>query len=93
MVRERRLFAPEEAVRRLTALPAERFGLRGRGRLAPDCWADLVALDLDRVEPRATLTDFARPPDGVAHVLVNGAPVVEHGRPTGALPGRVLRRS
>ena len=93
MVRERRLFTAEEAVRRLTALPAERFGLRDRGRLAADCWADLVVLDLDRVEPRATLTDFARPPDGVAHVLVNGTPVVEHGRPTGALPGRVLRRS
>jgi N-acyl-D-amino-acid deacylase len=93
MVRERRLFTAEEAVRRLTALPAERFGLRDRGRLAPDGWADVVVLDLDRVAPRATLTDFARPPDGVTHVLVNGTPVLQHGRPTGALPGRVLRRS
>jgi N-acyl-D-amino-acid deacylase len=93
MVRERRLFTAEEAVRRLTALPAERFGLRDRGRLAPDAWADVVVLDLDRVAPRATLTDFARPPDGVTHVLVNGTPVLQHGRPTGALPGRVLRRS
>ena len=93
MVRERRIFTAEEAVRRLTALPAERFGLRDRGRLAEDGWADVVVLDLDRVEPRATLTDFARPPGGVAHVLVNGTPVVEQGRPTGALPGQVLRRS
>ncbi len=92
MVRERRLLSAEEAVRRLTALPAERFGLRDRGRIAEGAQADIVVLDLDRVESRATLTDFARFPSGIAHVLVNGTPVVEDGRRTGARPGHVLRR-
>lgn len=93
MVRERRLLAPAEAVRRLTALPAERFGLRDRGRVAAGYWADLVVLDLDRIDSRATLTDLARFPAGVAHVLVNGTAVVTDGRRIGATPGHVLRRA
>ncbi len=93
MVRERQLLSAEEAVRRLTALPAERFGLGGRGRLAEGCWADLVVCDLDRIASHGTLGDFARFPAGVEHVLVNGTPVVEHGQHTGALPGRLLRRA
>ena len=92
MVRERRLLSAEGAVRKLTALPAERFGLRGRGRLAAGHWADVVVVDLAEVASRATLTDFARPPRGIAHVLVNGTPVVQDGRLTGARPGHVLRR-
>ena len=93
MVRERRLLAAEEAVRRLTSLPAERFGLQRRGRLAEGYWADVVVCDLGRVASNSTLTDFARFPSGIEHVLVNGALVVEHGRHTGARPGQVLRRS
>ncbi len=93
MVRERRLLTAEEAVRKLTSLPADRFGLRERGRLAPGYHADVVVLDLDRVATTATLGEFARPPIGIEHVLVNGTVVVERGRHTGALPGHVLRRS
>jgi N-acyl-D-aspartate/D-glutamate deacylase len=93
MVRERRLLSAEEAVRKLTSLPADRFGLRERGRLAPGYHADVVILDLDRVATTTTVGEFARPPIGIDHVLVNGTVVVEHGRHTGALPGRVLRHS
>ncbi len=92
MVRERRLLAAEEAVRKLTSLPAGRFGLRERGRLRAGYHADVVVLDLDRVATTATLGEFARPPIGIEHVLVNGTVVVEQGRHTGALPGHVLRR-
>ena len=93
MVRELRLLAPADAVRRLTALPAERFGLLDRGRVAEGYWADLVVLDLQRIESRSTLTEFARFPTGIAHVLVNGSAVVADGRRTGAKPGHVLRRT
>ncbi len=93
MVRQRRLLTAEEAVRRLTSLPAERFGLHGRGRLAEGCWADVVVCDLDRVASNSTLADFARFPTGLEYVLVNGRLVVERGHHTGALPGRVLRRT
>jgi N-acyl-D-aspartate/D-glutamate deacylase len=92
MVRERRLLAAEEAVRRLTSLPAERFGLQRRGRLAEGYWADVVVCDFGRVASNSTLADFACFPSGIEHVLVNGALVVEHGQHTGALPGQVLRR-
>jgi N-acyl-D-amino-acid deacylase len=92
MVRERRLLQPADAVRRLTTLPAERFGLRDRGRVAEGYWADLVVLDLQQVESRSTLTDFAQFPTGVVHVLVNGTAVVTDGRRTGTKPGHVLRR-
>jgi len=92
MVRERRLLPAEEAVRRLTSLPAARFGLEGRGRLVAGYWADVVICDLDRIASNSTVTDFARYPTGVEHVFVNGRAVVEDGRHTGALPGRVLRR-
>jgi N-acyl-D-amino-acid deacylase len=92
MVRERRLLTAAEAVRRLTSLPAERFRLRDRGRLAEGDWADVVVCDLDTIASNTSLTDLARFPTGVEHVLVNGAVVVADERPTGARPGRVLGR-
>ncbi len=82
-----------EAVRRLSALPADRLVLADRGRIAPGAWADLVAFEPDRVADRTTLADPARAPDGVVHVWVNGEAVLARGRPTGRRPGRVLNRS
>jgi len=86
-VRERGLLTLEEAVRRLAALPAEAMGLRDRGLLREGYAADVVVFDPARIHDRTTPEDVARHPEGVAHVLVNGVPVVEHGRPTGARPG------
>jgi N-acyl-D-amino-acid deacylase len=89
-VRERGLFTLEEAVRRLAALPAEAMGLRDRGLLRAGLAADVVVFDPARIHDRTTPEDVARHPEGVVHVLVNGVPVVEGGRPTGARPGSVV---
>lgn len=83
----------EEAVRRMTAMPAERLGLANRGRVAPGMRADLVVLDRAHVEDRAT---YARPhvaPAGVELVTVNGVVALRAGQVTGARAGEVLRRA
>lgn len=90
-VRERRLLSLEEAVRKMTALPAMRLGLRDRGLLRSGMIADIVVFDPARIRDRASYADPHRFADGVQHVLVNGQPVLLHGTLTGALPGRVLR--
>jgi N-acyl-D-amino-acid deacylase len=79
----------EEAIRRVTSLPADRFGLGGRGRLEAGFAADVVVFDPDAIEPPRK-TGFAR---GVRDVLVNGIPVFEDSALTGAQPGRGLRRA
>jgi len=90
----------EQAVRLVTAVPAERYGLHGRGRLAPGYAADLVLFDPARVAMRPTEMVYDLPrgqrrllqrAEGIVDVLVNGTPVVADGAPTGRRPGRVLR--
>jgi N-acyl-D-aspartate/D-glutamate deacylase len=90
--RELGLFPVEEAVRKMTSLPAERAGLRERGVLAPAHFADVVVFDPATVCDRATFEAPKRLAEGIEHVLVNGVPVLRDGEPTGALPGRGLRR-
>ncbi len=99
-VRELRALALEEAVHLVTAVPAERYGLHGRGRLAPGYAADLVLFDPARVAMRPTEMVYDLPrgqrrllqrAEGIVDVLVNGTPVVADGAPTGRRPGRVLR--
>ena len=94
------LLTVEEAVRKMTSLPASRIGLGDRGVLAPGAAADVVVFDLPRVRDRATnlfphdpITDNYphRPPLGIDWVLVNGEVTVAEGEPTGAVAGRVLR--
>ncbi|WP_269503115.1 N-acyl-D-amino-acid deacylase family protein [Burkholderia sp. IMCC1007] len=90
--RERRLFPLETAVRKMTGLTAEQFGIAERGRLAVGHYADLVVFDPARVIDRATFANPTLRPEGIAHVFVNGRAVLEDGRHTGARPGRALRR-
>jgi N-acyl-D-amino-acid deacylase len=89
--RELGLFSMEEAVRRITSLPAGRFGLRDRGVVREGASADLVVLDEARVADRSTFESPVARPDGIELVLVNGQAVWRQGAPTGVLPGRVLR--
>ena len=89
--RERGLFLLEEAVHRMTSLPAARAGLAERGRLAQGLYADVVVFDAKTVCDRATFEDPKRLAAGIEHVFVNGVPVLREGEPTGALPGRALR--
>jgi len=99
-VRELGALALEEAVRLVTSVPAERYGLRGRGRLAPGYAADLVLFDPARVAMRPTEMVYDLPrgqrrllqrAEGIVDVFVNGVPVVADGAPAGRRPGRVLR--
>lgn len=99
-VRDRGALALEEAVRLLTSVPAERYGLRGRGRVAPGYAADLVVFDPRRVAMRPTEMVHDLPQGqrrllqrahGIEWVLVNGTPLIERGVPVDRRPGRVLR--
>ena len=90
-VRDERIVPLEEAIRRLTSLPAENLRLVDRGRLAPGCFADVVVFDPDRIQDHATYDDPHRYATGVLHVAVNGTLVLRDGEHTGALPGRVVR--
>ncbi len=91
--REVGLFSLEEAVRKMTSLPAQRFGLKERGRLAAGIFADVVVFDPDRIADRATFENPATPAAGIFLVMVNGQAIWRDGASTGARPGRVLRRS
>ncbi len=99
-VRERGLLSLEEAVRLISRVPAERYGLQGRGRIEVGYAADLVLFDAATVGVRPTEMVYDLPQkqrrllqtaDGIEHVFVNGTAVVEHGVPTGRSAGRVLR--
>ena len=90
-VREQRVIPLEEAVQRLTSMPAERLGIRERGRLVAGYHADIVVFDPSTIIDHAT---FERPHQyatGVRDVFVNGVPVLRQGEHTGALPGRFVR--
>jgi N-acyl-D-amino-acid deacylase len=90
--RELGLFSMEEAVRRMTSLPAGRFGLRDRGVVRAGAYADLVVLDERCVADRSTYEAPIAPAAGIELVLVNGQAVWQQGVSTGARPGRALRR-
>ena len=90
-VRDEHLVPLEEAIRRLTSLPAQNLGLARRGALDAGNYADLVVFDPARIADHAT---FERPHQyatGVTHVFVNGTQVIANGEHTGARPGRVVR--
>ncbi|MHC4887758.1 MAG: N-acyl-D-amino-acid deacylase family protein, partial [Planctomycetota bacterium] len=90
-VREENLLPLEEAIRRLTSLPASILGLDDRGTLREGAQADLVVFDPKRVEDRATYQNPCQPSVGIEWVVVDGVPVLQRGRVTGALPGSILR--
>ena len=90
-VRDEGLIPLEEAIHRLTAQSADKLRLRGRGRLAPGYFADVVVFDPATIADHATFADPHRYSTGVRDVLVNGVRVLAEGEHTGATPGRVVR--
>jgi N-acyl-D-amino-acid deacylase len=90
-VREEKKLTLEDAIRKFSALPARRMRMTDRGVLKQGMWADVVVFDPDTVRDVATYDDPNRLSEGMQYVLINGVPVIEDGKMTGALPGKVLR--
>ncbi len=82
----------EDAVRKMTSLPAEFLGLENRGRIAPGFAADVVVFDPDTIVNASTWAEPTLYAVGVDHVLTNGVAVMRDGELTGAAPGRRLRK-
>jgi hypothetical protein len=91
-VREQQVLSWEEAIRKMTGLPAATMGLVNRGGLAPGMLADIVVFDPATIIDHATFERPTAMPDGITHVVVNGVVAWRDGRPTGATAGRVLVR-
>jgi len=90
-VRDEKVTTLEDAVRRLSALPAENLKLQRRGMLRPGYYADVVVFDPARIQDHATFDKPHQFSTGVVHVFVNGTQVLKDGEHTGAKPGRVVR--
>ena len=90
--REKGLFTLEEAIRRMTWLPAKTFGLKGRGLIEENNWADLVIFDRNRILDTATFEKPFSFPVGVEYVIVNGSLVLDHHQFSKSLPGNAIRR-
>jgi N-acyl-D-amino-acid deacylase len=83
----------EDAVRRMTSLPAHNLGLLDRGVIKEGAFADLAVFEPDRIDDRATYANPHQYAVGMRHVLINGVAAMQHHEPTGALAGRALRRN
>ena len=90
-VRDEKVIPLEEAVRKLTSLPAENLKIRERGSLKEGFFADLAVFDPAKVQDHATFEKPHQYSTGVRHVWVNGVQVLKDGEHTGAKPGRVVR--
>jgi dihydroorotase/N-acyl-D-amino-acid deacylase len=90
-VREDKALTLEDAIRKMSALPAQRLRFTDRGVLKAGMWADVVIFDPATVRDLATFDNPNQLSEGMEYVLVNGVPVIDGGKMTGALPGKVLR--
>ncbi len=90
-VREKNLFPVEEAIRRMTSLPAATFGLSDRGLVHEHNWADLVIFDRNKIVDTATFEKPLSQPEGIRYVIVNGSIVMDQENLTKSLPGMALR--
>jgi dihydroorotase/N-acyl-D-amino-acid deacylase len=92
-VREEHKLTVEDAIRKFSALPGQRLRLEGRGLLRTGMWADVVIFDPATIRDLATFDNPNQLSQGMAYVFVNGVPVIDQGKMTGVLPGKVLRGS
>jgi N-acyl-D-amino-acid deacylase len=90
-VREKQIISLEEAIRKMTSLPALSVNLYDRGIIRDGLWADIVIFNPDIVIDKATYTNPHQYPEGIEYVIVNGEIVIDRGTHTGVLPGKVLR--
>lgn len=90
-VRDEKVIPMQEAIRKLTSLPASNLKIKKRGTLAPGYYADVVAFDPKKIQDHATFEQPHQYSTGMVHVFVNGEQVIADGEHTGARPGRVVR--
>jgi N-acyl-D-amino-acid deacylase len=90
-VRDEKVISLEEAVRKLTSLPADNLKIKKRGMLKPGFYADLAIFDPDKIQDNATFETPRKYSTGMVHVFVNGIQVLKDGEHTGAKPGRAVR--
>ena len=90
-VREEKVITLQEAIRRLTSLPAGNLKIKKRGMLTPGNFADIVLFDADKIQDHATFEKPMQYATGMVYVFVNGTMVLSQGEHTGATPGRVVR--
>ena len=91
MVREKSVVDLAQAIRKMTTLPAQRLGLKRRGRIAPGYFADISVFNPDTISEKATFSEPHQYATGVSNVLVNGELALLDGELSGSLPGRVVR--
>ncbi|HEY2548394.1 MAG TPA: D-aminoacylase [Candidatus Acidoferrum sp.] len=89
-VRETHTLTLEDAIRKMTSWPATRMRIADRGIIREGIWADAVIFDYDKIQDRSTYDQPDVTPDGIDFVLVNGQIVIDHGKHTGARPGKIL---
>ncbi|MBI3591873.1 MAG: amidohydrolase family protein, partial [Nitrospirae bacterium] len=90
-VRDEGIMGLPEAIRRMTHLPAQTFGLQNRGIIKEGCYADIAIFDYEKIIDNATFKEPYMKSDGIHHVFVNGQPALSEGEFTGALSGRILQ--
>jgi len=90
-VREEKVISLEEAVRKLTSLPAGNLNIKKRGTIKPGYYADIAIFDPNTIRDNATFEEPRKYATGMVHVFVNGVQVLKDGEHTGAMPGRVVR--
>ncbi len=92
-VKEMKILSLEEAIRKATSMPAKRMKINDRGIIREGAWADLVVFDFNEIREVGDYLEPRKPPKGIKYVIVNGVIVVENGKHTGKLPGKVIRRA
>jgi len=92
-VQNEKIISLQEAIRRLTYLPAQRFGLKNRGQLKEGFWADIVVFDPQKIKEKATFEQPHQYAEGVLHVLVNGKITIRDGKHTGEKAGKIVRNA
>ena len=90
-VRDLKVLRLEDAIRKMTSLPANSFHFKDRGQLREGFWADIVVFDPEKIQDTASYKSPHHYPTGISAVLVNGVTVFEHGEHTGAKAGQALR--
>jgi len=90
-VREMNIVSLEEAIRKMTSLPASILSLNDRGLIKEDYKADIVIFDIETIEEKGTIANGRQHPEGIDYVIVNGAVTAEKGTHTGVLNGRILK--